>query len=239
MKHLCMLFTLLLFNSTFAQEAIKPERIRFKLGATYSPDYSYRILKADPPYNGMKGSLNESQLPLLGYTAGLSGAVYFKTGTGVETGVYYATRGERAKGTIVVPPSHFTPSITYTYNDKIVYDYLEIPLTVSYRLSKKRMSFFMSAGIGLELILKAEEEMTNTYTDRSETFKRTIGRDSFEKAYFSTLVGLGMGYKATENLEISLQPTYTQLLTAIHPKDGIREYPFSLGARVGVHYLFY
>lgn len=235
MKRLCILFILFLSYNTFGQEK-EPKPVKFKLGVVYSPDYSYRLLKPEPNYQWLKDTRNEEELPQWGYTTGLSVVYFFKKGLGMETGVYYAKRGEQSK-VVDVSYLHFSSFLSYQYN--YTFQYLGIPVKFTYQLSRKRINYFMNAGIGIELMQKAEGEITNNFVDHSETTNFVYERKSYELANFSAIVGLGISYKILENLGVSVEPSYTQLFTAVFPKDSVKEYPFSIGARVGVHYLFY
>lgn len=255
MKHLFILSMIFVSLQTFSQEKSepesKPDRIKFKLGAIYSPDDCYRISKSTSSgYKSTKELRDNEDKPVFGYTTGLSAMAYLNKSIGMETGVYYTKKGEQGEllRYIYDPTTHYRSYVfDYTYN----YNYLEIPLKFNYTISDKGISYFINAGIGLEIMLKPEAELVYKLQDFSRTDKYILDKDLYQQINLSTIVGLGIDYTITKKLAMSFEPTYTQLLTPVYfrdltkiypptyDSDGVKEYPFSIGARVGIHYLFY
>lgn len=258
MKQLCILFILFKSCSVFAQEKDTVKAVRWKLGAVYSPDYCYRLLKCAAAYQGIKEERDKKEQRVFGYTTGLSAVAYINRVIGMEAGIYYTKKGEEGNITqnIYSPKSQYK---SYSYHYRYSYEYLEFPLKLICAFSRRRMSFFVNAGIGVDVMLKPQVEFTysltgysNNATVFSETDKQILDKDFYRRINLSTIVGLGISYKMTEKLAITVEPTYTQLLTPIYFKDirmiysisepykyAFKEYPFSIGSRVGVHYLFY
>jgi hypothetical protein len=117
--------------SSFAQTAEqKVEKPWCQLGLSFSPDLCYRLLNnADNASSASNtiSSRNDTEIPMLGYTIGLSVSYNVNKRASLEVGLRFANQGYSTRIVDLI----FTPADTVNPDRarlKYKYHYLEIPL---------------------------------------------------------------------------------------------------------------
>ena len=112
-------------------------------------------------------------------------------------------------------------------------DYLEIPLTVRYKVIDRKISFQVLGGMSANVLLD-----TNVFIDNgSEALKSGTILMARPVNYSSTL-GLGIEYLLKKNLSIALEPTFKYYLQSYTTNSKIGTNPYAIGIFTGAVYRF-
>jgi hypothetical protein len=109
------------------------------------------------------------------------------------------------------------------------FDYLELPVTVKYKIIDRKISFSLLGGL-----------ITNFLVNNSVQLKQDGNRESFgtttdiNKVNYQGSVGLGLDYPLMERLAISLEPRFRYYLNPIDQKYNV--HPYSFGIFAGISY---
>lgn len=123
--------------------------------------------------------------------------------------------------------------IESTYSATQCLDYLELPLTLHYRLLDRRVQLNLAGGIaagmlvGNKVLLNREGESTK------------IGKTGqIRHISYSGLVGIGLSYKLLSSVDFFLEPRFRYNLNAIDKTAQINVHPYSFGLFTGLSYHF-
>jgi hypothetical protein len=113
------------------------------------------------------------------------------------------------------------------------FDYLELPLTVKYKIIDRKFDFSLSGGL-----------ITNFLINNVVTLERNGEKTQFgdtgnisEINYLSSL-GLGFEYPIISGLAFSLEPRFRYYLNPIDKSSQINVHPYSFGFFAGLSYVF-
>lgn len=236
-------FTLITFlfcslNLSYGQEEPvkpKPEFTRFKIGFMVSPEIGYRVLRLDEVhycqtycssyYDNLLKRRENTELPRMGLSAGLTMNYNFSRKVGIEVGLQYASRGysyiandpvsEFNQNPLSVygptPEIQFFPSnLEYIYN----FSYLELPLRVVFTSGKKKLKFIASAGAAAGLLLNAQQTTYVNYFDADET-KTTEQMNYLRRFTVSPQLSLGADYQISQYINLRIEPVVRYSLRSL------------------------
>jgi hypothetical protein len=170
-----------------------------KGSSSFSNNFFFNV-SAGPDFSSVAGNAGEVKLT---YGAGIGYQISKRFS--VRTGFYVARKVYSADPDDYYPPDNFWayyPNLENIDANCKVYD---IPITVDYKISrKKKESWFVSAGVS-SLLMKEETYeyyFKPNYSPTYLTYTRTINNEN--KHYFSVL-NLSGGYTRVLNKNISLQ----------------------------------
>lgn len=109
------------------------------------------------------------------------------------------------------------------------FDYLELPVTVKYKIIDRKLSFSLLGGL-----------ITNFLVNNSVQLKQNGNTESFgttkdiNKVNYQGSVGLGFDYPIMERLAISLEPRFRYYLNPIDQRFNV--HPYSFGIFAGFSY---
>jgi hypothetical protein len=214
MKQLIFICAFAIALSTSAQEAV-PRFNKFQLGAVFSPDISNRVLKDQNQEGLFKFVENEADWKP-GFTTGLVLCYNSSASWGFEIGVQYANMGFQMSRSDLVYGDYIGGNRIYetqdpaidTYNRRLNYHYLGIPLRVIWSAGQGDLRFVSSIGITSNFLLKVTEvntlELENGSTMR-DTYEIL---NEFNGFGLSPTLSLGANYRVGEVITLRLEPTF-------------------------------
>ena len=238
------LFSLLIVTGTlFAQQPDSLKTKKWAIGLTYSPDYCFRT-----PYakDTEKGFANISEKGKMGFTTGINILYRLLDRVGVEFGVLYSTKGQKARTSSVswtTPDGTYDPAIpNYIPGDEArtekqvtyTYKYLEIPLKVNVYLINKRLKVFPSIGCSANIFMG--KKTVSVYDGNKETSTKYDAKN-IPSTEFAILAGIGIGYDLTKSLAVKVEPSFRSFIRPLvdFPVSGTF---YSLGANTGLYLRF-
>jgi len=214
MKYLTFcLLTLTIFCSYGQEKNTDVKHSEFKrvqIGFNVSPDICYRTLK-----NTNGSSLSDSNIEQrnnretikLGYTAGLNVCFNINKSIGLKTGVQYSNKGYQTKFQDLIfeqPDPSLPNKVKFIYN----FHYIDIPVKANFTIgNKKRFSFFTSAGIITNILIKESQTVVSEYSDRTDR-KIESTNYGYNKLNISPAISIGVDYKINTKMNLRIEPTF-------------------------------
>lgn len=236
MKHLIPATLLMIASfSLFGQQAIDLPDSKLRIGAGFSPNYSYRTLKGTTDQAQTAKELrNEIELPKFGYSAGISLVYEINPLFALETGVFFTDRGEKIEALDVGSVNQSEPvgTVDIVYH----YQYLDIPIKANYYFIQGRIKVFASAGVSVNLLVNEFNKPTVKYYDGT-TNKHTNYTNNLEPFNLQLLIGAGIEYYLSEKFNIRIEPLFRRSVISVVDAS-LKQYPYSLGANITLWYKF-
>lgn len=225
MKLTTFLFTIVITANTFGQETQKntptADFKRVQIGANFSPDYCFRMLKNNDGSSTSEAILklrNSNERQKLGYSAGLNFIFNLRKKIGIEIGVQYSNKGYQTKMQDLTFASMIDPRHGFVYNTsgptptrgKFIYNdyYLDIPLKVNFIFGKKKIRFITSAGATTNVFIKETTTSVLEYEDGSHTRKTSSSTYDYNQFNISPLISVGIDWKLNEKNNLRIEPTF-------------------------------
>lgn len=209
------------------------KKSRLSIGANFSPNYSYRTLKSPSSSQWIVDLREKTEQAAFGFNTGLSIQYLLTKRLEIELGIQFSQQTHAFKD-IEIFDINGGPSLG-TADNRYIYQYLEIPLRVNYRIVNKKFFSYITAGISLNLLLndktKAWARFNNGDTKFSNT--KTSIRD-FNKTIIGLIGGVGAGYHINKKLSLRLEPLFRYSLIPL-AEAPIEQYNYSIGCQVGVN----
>jgi hypothetical protein len=218
----------------FSQNADSTKTRRISIGLTYSPDYSYRILKPNTSSEWIATLRDSLEIPKYGFTTGLNIAFKINKRISLEAGILYADKGYKTiklTGTTVVPE----PSLPTTISNNYQYIYLDIPLKINYYLLTHRTKLYVTAGLSPNIYIKQKTKSTGEHADGHTSISSFSTNDGNSKINLATMVGFGASYDLTKSLYFKVEPIYRRSITPFE-STSLKQHLYSAGANVGVYF---
>jgi len=210
---------------------------RNSIGIIFSNDYAYRSLTSDGSSisNLISQSRDEMEIPKYSYTAGISYMMSaFIKNFLIESGLFFSDKGYGTK----LVNAYFPSGTTGTYSVDYKYYYLDIPLLANYMLQYKKIRFYVTTGVALNIFITASTNTILNYTD-GPTFTYSEKNDPrLSSLDLSFNAGIGASYDISKRIFIKIEPAYRRFLTPDVSNVPIKEYPYSFGIITGVYYRF-
>ncbi len=247
MRKFCLILFMCLPFVLFSQTAdtVKPNVLpkikdttkthKFEIGFSFSPEYSYRTLKAngDEQSQLVKQSRDTMEIAKFGFTGGVNVAYRINKNIVVETGILFADKGEKTKKMSFseTAPGQSPIYITYKYNDY----YLDIPIKANYYIQTGKLKLYVTAGVSANIFLTQKTTILQGHSNsdyEKTTFKVNPGFNRFNLA---VLAGAGLNLKMTEKMNLKVEPVYTRCITSIINAP-VKAYFYSAGVNIGIYY---
>ncbi len=113
------------------------------------------------------------------------------------------------------------------------FDYLELPVTVKYKIVDRKMDFSVMGGMVTNFLVN-DGVILNQNGD-SHMLGTTAG---INKINYLGSVGLGLEYPVVRNVAFSLEPRFRYYLNPIDQSSQISVHPYSFGVFAGISYVF-
>jgi opacity protein-like surface antigen len=206
-----------------------------QFGVVYSPEYSFRVLKAGNDEKALFDLRDSLEIPKFGYSAGFNFSYQITNKCMFEIGLLFSDKGERTKkhdlkNTVFIAEQDKIPATSNFVNH---YYYLDIPLKFNYYLIQKKINFFLTAGISVNSFLYQKTLTTIENKDGSSKVYNTVSHPKFEKINFALIAGFGINYNLTDRHVLKLEPLYKRSITPI-ANAPIKSYLYSLGLNFGI-----
>lgn len=230
---------LILPITSFCSEGDSIRSDKFQLGVTYSPEMSYRHLKATTDYNWFKKIQDDMDAPKFGFSAGINFGCILSTRLTLEIQALYANKGYQTKERIVETELQSGPLIKMPYLSNAVYSYryLDIPLKLNYYLINKKVKFYITAGFSANIFLDQQTTTIIKYKDGSENKFKSNTKKGGEPFNFSTLVGVGLNYNLSDHNIFKIEPAFNYSITPLMNAP-IKNHLYTAGIRVGIAHTF-
>jgi len=113
------------------------------------------------------------------------------------------------------------------------FEYIEIPLLVSYKVIDRVIDFQLLGGVSTNLLVG------NNVFAEFDGQKINLGKtDDIYKLNYSSVVGFGIEYGFSDQLSFSIEPTFKYYLNSFSSGTRLHVHPFSVGLFSGVSYKF-
>jgi hypothetical protein len=230
---------LLLPVTSFCHEGDSVRADKFQFGIIYSPEYCYRTLKTNAENNWLKEAADDLETAKFGYSTGISFGCKLSNKLMFEAEVLYADKGSKTK------KNTFENNVSIAASEKIPhksiliyhYQYIDVPLKLNYYFVNKKIDFFVSAGVSVNIFLNHQNEMLIEYKDGSSKKFNSNSTAGVDKINLAALVGFGINYDFSDRCILKLEPVFNHSLTPL-ANSPVKNYFYSLGINMGIAYRF-
>ncbi|MCE9540910.1 MAG: hypothetical protein K8R85_17085 [Bacteroidetes bacterium] len=200
---------------------------RWSIGLSFSPDYSYRVIKPIQSdiymahNNGLVDQMNLTEKATISYSIGIPVTYKFNKSFGFKTCIYLSNKTFKSKGFVYKD---------FLYSDEIIFDsdqwtksnffFMEIPFAFELTLQPsnfKKLSYKIFAGATICSNIKE-----HTYASRRwlpggslgpnnsalESSYVKFGVNKFSLLYIGYTAGFNATYKLNEKLNIAVEPVF-------------------------------
>jgi len=224
MKNIVFLFFFFFATGFWSQSNDSVYQSRVDFGFSFSPDYSYRILKTGATDTWMKNYYDTLEVPRFSYTIGLNVVFNLNERFFLSTGLLFADRGEKTKKYIIPPVNNYLNH----------YYYLCVPVKANYYVLLKKVKLFVTAGFAADIYLNGQSNVDVG----SSGEQKIVGLSSnLTRLTFSFIGGAGLDCPLTDRWYFKLEPLYRRSLTPIANSD-IKKYFYSAGLNLGFYFKF-
>jgi hypothetical protein len=109
------------------------------------------------------------------------------------------------------------------------FDYLELPVTVKYKIIDRKLSFSFLGGVITNFLVNNGVQIEHNGNKESFGTTRDINKVNYQGS-----VGLGLDYPIMERMAISLEPRFRYYLNPIDQRFDV--HPYSFGIFAGISY---
>lgn len=220
---------LVLFILPFMLFGQEQDSITFKkldLGFTYSPEYSYRMIKSDNSSQFLKDSYDSLEIPKLGYTLGFNGVYSFNSKLAFSLGLLFSDKGEKFKMNILDAFSNY----------KNHYYFIELPVKLKYIIIDSKIKFYGTLGISTNLFLQHRIAYKLSGSSSSEN----IHGNSTDIANMNMALNVGTGIDCPLSTRwfFKAEVGYKQSFTSMTTNTNLKRYLYSFGPTLGLFYRF-
>ena len=136
----------------------------------------------------------------------------------------------------IQPPASSKPGdvVYFTTVARMHLEYINIPLTVSYKLTNRRFEYYASAGVSMNYLIK-QQATVNIGDAYTETTNDISG---LNKTSYNFLISAGVRYHFYKGLSVFVEPAYRRAITSITQDSSTGFYPYYLGLNTGVSFRF-
>ena len=233
MKKLIIFLLLFSFFASFGKTTDSVKVMKFQIGISFSPDYSYRNIISDANNKSIKDMRDSLEVPKLGYTTGINLAYHLNKKIVLETGILFSDKGEKTKKiSLADAPSGQLP-FYYIYDYH--YYYIDIPLKANYYIISGKCKVYVAAGISTNIFLVQKTTLLQGHNNNDYQKTSSAFSPGFNKFNFGLLAGAGISCKMTDKLDFKAEPIYTRSITSIINAP-IKSYLYSAGLNIGIYY---
>ncbi len=143
------------------------------------------------------------------------------TGTPQNTELLTTMDGKRAYSNTLLTQGEFSQ----------MFDFIEIPLYLSYQLLKSKIGVELLGGISANFLVG-----NNVYMN-SPSGKENIGRTAdISTLNYSGTLGAGVEYALGKHISFSVEPRFSYYLNSINKRSDVRYRPYRIGIYIGLNY---
>lgn len=233
------LFFVLLTISVFAKDSTTVDFKRFAIGIHASPEYCFRRLVNPIPTTISTLYLNNrnaTEIPMIGYSAGVDFSVYIKKHFSVSLGAQYSQLGYSSKEKEITTYAHPEGGLGKSQT-RYNYNYIEIPLKANFIFGKKKIQFLASVGINSAFILYEQTVIKSEYYDGTKSTEK--GLPNYINNPFNLFLNgsIGADIKLGKKMGLKIEPTFSYGVFQTNTNT-LSEYLWSAGLNVGGYIRF-
>lgn len=212
-------------------------------GISFSPDYSFRYLSGSFPESNIKNWRNEFEMPTFGFTAGITFLYHVNPCMNIESGLKYSEKGWNTvfdKSDFYFPEDNIytnpadDPWIPERAITKNRYAFLNVPVKVNWIFYKRKVDFFLSAGLSANLFLDATIANIQEFKTRTEKQIQKEEAD-FYPVNMAFIAGAGMDYSFSNQFRLRIEPEFRHSFTPM-VDTSLKDYPYSVGINLALFY---
>ncbi|UCG27140.1 MAG: hypothetical protein JSV24_09205 [Bacteroidales bacterium] len=113
------------------------------------------------------------------------------------------------------------------------FEYLELPLLIRYKVIDRKIDINVLGGVSANFMIG--NDAYAVYHDTKYNIGKTSG---LRTTNYSSTVGIGFEYGLTNQISISLEPTFKYFLQSINLEKSVYTHPYSIGIFTGLSYHF-
>ncbi len=234
-----LLISMFLFPLMLLCQEADNKLSQFSLGISFSPEYSYRVLKAkEDKYESFVALSDSMEVPKFGFTTGIQIRYDILKRLNIESGIQFTDKGDKMINSNFVAADTNDPlllNLNSITTVKKVY-FIEVPLKVSYKIVSGKFSLSVFGGISANIFLDNNTKSIIKYKDGTEEVQPTNREGNFKSINVTMLAGIGLNYELNKKLCLNFEPIYKRDITEINTSDIISYYFYSFGANVGLRY---
>ncbi len=217
---LLFIFPLTLFGQQ--EDSIKFKKLN--LGFSYSPEYSYRMIKTVTESQFLANSYDTLEVPKLGYSLGFNGIYSLNNKFALSGGLLFSDKGEKFKTDVIDAISNY----------KNHYYYLDIPVKLNYTIIDSKIKFYGTLGVSTNLFLQHRIAYTLNGSSSSENI-RGNSKD-ISKVNMAFNVGAGIDCPLSSKWFFKAEVGYKQSFASMTTNASLKRYLYSFGPTVGLFY---
>ena len=210
-------------ESASAQDSTASSTKKWYIGITASPDLCYRSIfkTADADESTFFKSREKNDGIKFGYTAGFHVGYKFLKCLSLETGVLYSNKGYTGGlffGDQIDPRYGFVYNTTSNIKKiefRNNYNYIDVPISVYYQCSKKKVGFIAYLGATLNFYVNGNHTLVTSYKEGGTERKNIDLIGDVNKFNVSPSVGAGIFYSLSKVSSISMIPSFSYGLIEI------------------------
>jgi hypothetical protein len=233
----------------------------FALGLFFTPEYSYRKLTGEPEhFINSRDSIESGRYT---YSYGMFAEYALPVSIFIRTGISYSSYRESGKYYVKddsIPNDPFGPPNIHE-NDTVInyknsYNYLNIPISIGYRVGRK-FNASICPGVNLNFLIdhKTNYPSFNSspaypampfphpqYSEPRFNYYRSYldpRNHSYRKFALSFSLKMEFAYTIRKSVKLFLAPDFHYFLTSIYsPSDDLKQKPYSIGVAIGTIFVF-
>lgn len=114
------------------------------------------------------------------------------------------------------------------------FEYIEVPLIAKYKLIDKKIDLNFIGGVNAGILVG------NNIYRKEDNKKDKVGEtQNINQNIYNTITGMGVEYKLTKNISMSLEPTVKYSIISINEGNTYNYRPYSFGVFSGISYKFW
>lgn len=114
------------------------------------------------------------------------------------------------------------------------FEYIEVPLIAKYKLIDKKIDLNFIGGVNAGILVG------NNIYRKEENKRDKIGEtQNINQNIYNTITGMGVEYKLTKNISMTLEPTVKYSIISINEENTYNYRPYSFGVFSGISYKFW
>jgi hypothetical protein len=216
----------------FGQQPAMVKQHRVSIGLSFSPSLCYRTvgtLSADKP---VVSDRNGRERPQWGYDAGVTVTVPMSKRIGLESGLWFSSKGYKTSPQVLVWPDA-TTDVPLSSITRFTYNFLSIPVKATYTFGHGKLQGFVGAGLAMNVFIVQQVNVVLHYVDRQSTTSsnKYVGVSRFSLV---PLISAGIRYPLTPKMHVKLEPVFQYVTTSLRPGLPVREHLYSGGLTIGL-----